>query len=295
MNVDTENVVDGILAAIRGGQVERMSKDSRKDEVRIVKEVLKALARVENADGDTKEIVYDRELEKIRSLDRTTILETINEAVNRDPKLLKFAPYAYSELSDVPGIEKVFAELLASAGTDGRAAIIQTIGVRRMRSLVVALNDHFTREYDDFCRDQLLHALGRIADESSLPIFTYVMSSNSKRDEWRILCAAISYARLEFHEYLIHVFKSSETKKPNRIMAAWGLAKLKNKQAYDYLISLLDDPERTSKKDGVTTYDPGQSLRAAQAISDINGWDFEWDKHSVDIVKERLQSSSSAS
>jgi hypothetical protein len=46
---------------------------------------------------------------------------------------------------------------------------------------------------------------------------------------------------------------------------------------------MLDDPA----KETPTRYDPGESLRAAQALCDIHGWPFEWDASWVDKTKRR--------
>ncbi len=252
-----------------------------------IRTILKQIARVENSDNDTKEIVYDRELSKINQLDRANIIEAVRQAVGSDSKLARYAPFVFSELADEPGIERIFTEVLENADDVGRNSIIQTIGLRRMKTLVGVLNGHFARETDDFCRDQLLWTLGKIADESSLPIFLSLMRKNEERDRWRILCAARNYARIEFKDYLVAVFETDD-KKSNKIIAAWGLAKLGSAKGYDYLISMLDDPERVITTDTTTTYDPGEAIRAAQAISDINGWEFEWNTSSVDMVRKRL-------
>ena len=144
-----------------------------KESVREVRKALDALAGAELLDNDSKEIVYDRERSKIQKLDREGIIESVKKAVGNNPKRRRYAPLVFSELHDVPGIEGVFRELLRSSDSMGRADIIQTIGLRKMQNLVGVLNDHFSREADDFCRSCLLHSIGSIADESSLPIFLY--------------------------------------------------------------------------------------------------------------------------
>ena len=239
--------------------------------VRQIRKVLDALAKVEREDGATKEIVYDREYATIREQNREGIFEAIKVAVGSNSKRRQYSPFIFSALYDVPGIEMVFRELLENADADGRADIIQTIGLRKMRNLVGVLNDHFPKESDDFCRGCLLHTLASIADESSIPIFVYLMHKSDRRDEWRILVAATNFARSEFSDYLVEVFGNEATETSHKVMAAWGLAKLKNKQAYTYLIKMLDDPEiRTAN-----SFHPGHSKRAAQALCDINGWEFE--------------------
>jgi hypothetical protein len=257
--------------------------------VETIRSVLDELKRVENADNDTKEIVFDRELAKIRDLPRAGILQAVLESIGRSQKRKQYAPYVFAELSDVPGIEKVFSELLVSSEAAGRGAIIQEIGLRKMYTLVGVLNDHFASESDDFCRSQLLHTLATLADESSLPIFVYLMTTENSHDEWPILCAAHNYAREEFRRYAQAVFDSILTKKSNKILAAWALAKLGDNAALEYLKSMLSDPATSSKTTTSTTYDPGESIRAAQALADINGWDFEWGRSAVENLKARLE------
>lgn len=252
--------------------------------IRQVRQVIDELVVTDRADNDTKEIIFDRELDKIKKLDRDGIIDVVRTAIGNNPKRKRFAPFVYSALCDVDGIEDVFSELLESSDDLGRSYIIQTIGLRKIHDLVGVLNRHYYRETDDFCKDMTLHALGVIADESSLPIFRQLMHDKDHSYKWRILSASHRFASAEFKDYLTGVFHDESTKPDYKIMAAWGLAKLGESRPYDYLVSMLDDPEiRTT-----TFYDPGHSLRAAQAISDINGWDFEWSAVSVKLVRQKL-------
>lgn len=261
-----------------------MLYDYMKSPVIQIRKALDALALADGVDNDEKEVIYDRELATIREMDREGIIEAVSKAVGNNSKRKRFAPFIFSELYDVPGIEDVFQVLLENADANGRADIIQTIGLRRMKSLVGVLNGHFAREADDFCRDCLLHSLGVLADESSLSIFVYLMQKTDRRDEWRILTAARHFARQDFKEYVSRVFEDDHTETTHKVMAAWSLAKLGEGRPYEYLVHMLFDPEVRTPN----LYDPRHSLRAAQAICDVNSWDFEWNKDSVEKVKARL-------
>jgi hypothetical protein len=69
-----------------------------------------------------------------------------------------------------------------------------------------------------------------------------------------------------------------------KMFAAWAFAKAGDTDAHAYLVSMLDDP-------GVTTRyrsDPGQSIRAAQALADLHRWRFVWGKQSVPGIKRKV-------
>ena len=90
---------------------------------------------------------------------------------------------------------------------------------------------------------------------------------------------------MESVEFLETSFKNDQASKHNRIVAAWALVKVGKQEYLDYLIKMLDDSDITTP----TSHSPGVSLRAAQALSDINNWDFAWNKNYVNITKDRLK------
>ncbi len=51
---------------------------------------------------------------------------------------------------------------------------------------------------------------------------------------------------------------------------------------------MLDDPEVEPPP---TSFDPGESLRAAQALCDIRGWPFRWERAWVAKTRERWRRS----
>lgn len=64
-----------------------------------------------------------------------------------------------------------------------------------------------------------------------------------------------------------------------RVFAAWGLARQDHKQAIDYLVRKLDEDD--GKHPSL------ESRRAAQALSDIFGWELEWSPEAPREAKER--------
>jgi hypothetical protein len=119
-----------------------------------------------------------------------------------------------------------------------------------------------------------------------LSIFLELVKKDSPKDRFRLLSAVIKFARPEFTDYSMKVFDDPSAGTQMKIYAAWNLANMGSVKHFDYLVTMLDDPEiRTAN-----LIDPGCSLRAAQAISRIKGWDFEWEGSSVALVKAKLNS-----
>lgn len=73
-----------------------------------------------------------------------------------------------------------------------------------------------------------------------------------------------------------------------RTFALWGSAALGDEDAIRALVALLDDPDRSTP----TSYTPGQSVRAAQALCDVFGWPFEWGDAAVEATRARLAANS---
>jgi hypothetical protein len=71
-----------------------------------------------------------------------------------------------------------------------------------------------------------------------------------------------------------------------RTFAMWGLAALGYDCAIGALVGLLDDLDVTTHTPTGTTWTPGQSMRAAQALADVFELPFEWgDDASFDTIR----------
>ena len=256
-----------------------------KEQVREIKRILDALSKAEKADNDSAEIIFDTELAKLREVPKENIVDAVKEAIGNNSKRKNVSVHVFSELYDVAGIDRVFEEFLTSADQADRNAIVQIIGLRKLRKFVPILNSLLDKETDNSCKHTLIYTLGELADESSFPIFLKLSQETNADYEWRLAWAFKNFSRKESTPFLEKVYQDKQSKTSDRIVAAWGLVKIGDKSYYDYLVKMLDDPDIETS----TSYSPGESLRAAQAICDINKWKFEWNKDYVTIVKQRLK------
>ena len=261
---------------------------NRNPQVKELKKILDALSRAEKLDNDSAESLHDAQIAKLKALPKENILAAVEEAVGNNAKRKSAAVHVFSELYDVEGIEEIFIGLLNSADEADRVIIIQTIGLRKLKVFVPVLNEYFHHESDPGCKSQILHALATIADESSFPLFLELAYGSDRTFDWRLLVGFAHFGRPEAQPFLEKKFNSRQSNLHEKTLAAWGLAKIGVKAYYEYLAKLLDDRDYST----ATSYSPGQSLRAAQAICDINNWDFQWNADFVEIVKARVKKNS---
>ena len=146
------------------------------------------------------------------------------------------------------------------------------------------LNDGIESDPDPFCRYVAIHAAGTLKADENLPTLLRLAERGDYDQTWRLAVALTDYATEECRPYLKQWFKDDESKS-TRVIAAWGLGKLGDKEAIAYLIRMLDDPDRK----GPTFFEPGESIRAAQALCDIYEWPFEWEKSYVAKTVARVK------
>ena len=259
-----------------------------KEQIRQLKKILDALVKAEKADNDSAEVIHDTELSKLPHLIDDNILSAINEAIGDNSKRKKASVFVFAELYKVPGIDEVFLELLNSSDPTDKDIIIQVIGLRQLKNFVPILNSHYYKETDPNITEQLISTLGELADESSFPIFLDFAQTADKDKHRRLIWAFKNYAKEEGRPFLEKVFNDRQSDTSDKVVSAWGLVKIGDNSYFNYLVQMLDDPDIETS----TSYSPGQSIRAAQAICDINKWDFVWDKDYITVVKDKLKNAS---
>ncbi|PCC69212.1 hypothetical protein SAMN02745121_05857 [Nannocystis exedens] len=137
------------------------------------------------------------------------------------------------------------------------------------------------RDGDDPQWAWAVDGLGELGDRDGVEI---LMAHTAGRDTPFVLLDALRklkdpIAALVFEPNLTH----PETR--TRVYALWGLAALGHEAPIAGLVALLDDPEvRTA-----TSYAPGESRRAAQALCDLFGWPFEWKPEAVEATRTRVR------
>lgn len=167
---------------------------------------------------------------------------------------------------------------LLGARDDARSGLVQ--GMKTRARFIPDLRA-IARDRDDPEWAWAIDALGELGDRDGVEI---LMAHAAGQHTPFVLLNALRklgdpIAALVFEPNLSH----PETR--TRVFALWGLAALGHETPIAGLVALLDDPEVRTP----TSYEPGESRRAAQALCDVLGWPFEWAPEAVQATRERVR------
>ncbi len=174
--------------------------------------------------------------------------------------------------------DKAIEMVLADRTHEQRANAIQQMAFCPARIRFAPMLRSIARDRADPDWGCSVNSLGALKDPNAIDVL--MDHAQGVNTPFVLIAALVSLrapeAALVFEPNLKHPEPRTRT------FALWGLASLKFEVALGALVHLLDDPDiRTS-----TTFEPGESRRAAQALADIHGWPFEWgDQMSFDHVK----------
>jgi len=250
------------------------------DLARHIRELLDRLVASRGLSKDEQEEVGDEVMLAARELPREGVLEALDQAIGSSKKRRQEAVFILSELTDVPEVVDRIGEWLRDPDPETRSWLIQTIGRGRLKQFAPLLNEIIENDPDSFCRDMAMHAAGRLKADENLSTLLRLADRRDADQTWRLAWELKEYASEACRPYLKRWFENEESKS-TRVVAAWGLAKLGDEKAIAFLIRMLDDPDLR----GPNFSEPGQSIRAAQALCDIYKWPFEWNKSSVAKTK----------
>jgi HEAT repeat protein len=143
--------------------------------------------------------------------------------------------------------------------------MIEFIGEEGLHQFAPLLNDALD---DERCRAYAMTAAGQLRSEANLAAILKLAGDPAMLKWNRMLWALKDYAHPLCRPALERLFRTASHKQ-DRVIAAWGLGKLGDQRAMHYLTEMLDDPYTVTATEKATFYDPGESLRAAQALCDI--------------------------
>jgi HEAT repeat protein len=224
-----------------------------------------------------------RQARRAQRLRRDGWLAALDRAVGRSVGRRRAAAELLADLADLPEVAARFEGWLRDPDLAWRAEVIELVGERKLDRFAHLLNDALDGNADDHCRAYAITAAEELRAEVNLPALLRLADKPAAAPLFRrVLPALTAYTDPRCRPVLERFFRPGRPKEV-RIFAAWGLGKLGDEEAIRYLAEMLDDPP--VQKPGC--YDPGESLRAAQALCDIHGWPFDWSSEWVERTRRR--------
>jgi hypothetical protein len=251
----------------------------------LVKDLQAILAPVVTSGGWPNRRLVARQARRARRLRRDGWLAALDRAVGRSVRRKRAAAEVLADLADLPEVAGRFECWLLDHDLAWRAEVIALVGRRGLARFAPLLNDALDGNADELCQAYAITAAGEVRAEANLPAPLHAAGDPAVGPMFRRLLPALTaYANPRCRPALERFFRPGQPKEV-RVFAAWGLGKLGDEAAIRYLAEMLDDPAVETP----TSYDPGESLRAAQALCDIRGWPFTWGRGGVDRTRKRWQ------
>lgn len=208
-------------------------------------------------------------------------LAILDRAVGRGVQRKRAAADLLAEMTDLPEVKDRFAGWLADADLAWRAEMIEFVGRKGLHQFAPLLNDALAGGGDELCLAYAITSAGDLRSEANLAAILRLTDDPTMPLRNRLLWALKDYGHPRCRPALRRLYHAAD--KRDRVIVAWGLGKLGDEEAIWYLADMLDDPDIHTP----TSFEPGESLRAAQALCDIHGWPFEWHRDWVAKTKRR--------
>lgn len=226
--------------------------------------------------------LLDRKARQVRRLWSENWLDALDRAVGRSLRRKRAAADLLAKLTEFPEVQDRFASWLMDEDPAWRAEMIEFVGQEGLHEFAPLLNDALAGNGDELCLAYAITSAGRLRSEENIAAILKLADDPSLRLWNRLVWALKDFNHPLCRPALDRVFRAAPEKR-DRAIAAWGLGKLGSEEVIRYLVEMLDDPDIETP----TSFDPGESIRAAQALCDIHGWPFQWDRSWVDKSRRR--------
>lgn len=241
-----------------------------------LRELLDRIAAAERRENDELEDAVEAAAAEFAALTGPGVVAALLKATGASTGRRNRAVLLLTAGEPGPEAIEVMRTWITDPSPNVRSVIIQTVGAEGLEAFAPLLADRIANEDDRFCRDMAVFAAGKLRADDCLPAILALVDTDFSR--WRLAQALASYATEDVRPTLAGWFEDEHQPHEVRLQAAWGLGKLGDRRAVDYLGESLLSPEGGTDR-----------FLCAQALCDINGWPFEWHVGHVARTAERVR------
>ena len=247
--------------------------------------LLDRLAKCERLPSDRQDAAMARIAAAVRDLPRDDLFRALPEAIGNNHRRRRVAVHLLAELSDAEGAAEQVGRWLADPDPEWRVWLVQTIEDARLVRFAPALSAVIEHDPDLLVRQMAIHAAGELRSEANLPALLGLARARPPELLGYVLWALKEYGHEDCRAVLLDVFRSppweAAVALENQLLAAWGLAKLGDPAAVEYLGQILEGAGPGIDADVSLAH----SLRAAQALCDVFAWPFQWRRDGVEKTR----------
>jgi hypothetical protein len=247
-----------------------------------LRELLDRLAGSRKLSNDEQEEIHDAVIAEARLLSGDGFLEALDSVIGKSKSRRRESVYLLSEFTHLPEVVARIGEEFKNPDAHWRHWLVQTVGYKHLTRLAPQLIPIIESDPDILCRRGAIWSAAEMKAPECLPLLLRLAENPPVELASSLAFAFTKYSSESSRPFLQRRFEDESADSSHRVIAAWGLAKLGEKKALRYLVEMLFDPSNKTP----TSYTPGQSLRAAQAVCDIKGWQFDWNKNFVEAHRD---------
>ncbi|WP_425618818.1 HEAT repeat domain-containing protein [Anatilimnocola sp. NA78] len=237
-----------------------------------LQEVLNDLSKTFNRPRDPA--LYTKARSYFHSIPDDIRATVLDKAVGKSIKRFQVAAWLVVECDPpLPSVDEWIVAGLNDEDAKRHSWMIQVVGNAKLTRFAEAIAKIIATEGE--ARWWAVNAAAAMRGERCLPSLLELAEKYAEEETPFSLVAALSkFTSPLVIPHLNRVFESNAEER-DRVAAARGLGRQGDQRAIEFLVAKLDEDDQGS-----------QSRRAAQALSDLFGWEFEWAPGAQQIAKE---------
>lgn len=213
------------------------------------------------------------------------VLAILEEAAEGDRFLNRAGIYVLARFAQRPEVANRIRRMLHESDTEDRIWLIQAIGHGPLPHLAAYLNEIAEKEALDSVGRAAVHAAGALKCDINIPTLIGLSARDlGELGNSNLLRSLKEYATAECRPYLRKAFDAQSRKRSetisiggtvtsyDKIVAAWGLAKLGDSDALRHLIEIVVGGADTPL---LTRFQIYAAVHAARALCDVKQWPFD--------------------
>lgn len=250
---------------------------NEKEIINILKESLDSLIQAESINNDLREEKEDEVFKNLSKLPNDGIIENLKKAVGKSKKRKAKELFILTAFMEDDEVVKETSRTFNSYSIEEQDIFLQSIALQKQNRFENILRKIIEENYPLEILNKAIMAVGK-TNCFSLNCSLLKLAKDCELSSLRNIIISVSeLGQKESYEFLSSVIKDSLYPNFLKVYAAWGINKINNKEGFEFLVKVLEEKGQ-------------DSLKAAQLICDLKGFNFNWNLKAIDKTINMLSS-----